>query len=107
VASTPQRDTGVKAPAPVAVEPQAPVAAPAPEPAPVVAPPPREVVAAAESHATGSVKVQQGDSLWSIAQDRLGADATPQKVLREVDRLWSLNDLQDPDVIYAGQHLRT
>jgi hypothetical protein len=107
VASKPQRDTGVKEPASVAVAPQAPVAAPVPEPAPVVAPQPHEVVAVAESHATGSVKVQQGDSLWSIAQDRLGADATPQKVLREVDRLWSLNDLQDPDVIYAGQHLRT
>jgi len=104
VASKPQRETGVKPqPAPVAVAPQA----PAPEPVPVVAPQPREVVAVAQSHATGSVKVQQGDSLWSIAQDRLGAGATPQKVLKEVDRLWSLNDLQDPDVIYAGQHLRT
>jgi nucleoid-associated protein YgaU len=88
----------------VAVAPQAP---PAPEPAPVVAPQPREVVAVAESHSTGSVKVEQGDSLWSIAQDRLGASASPEKVLKEVDRLWSLNDLQDPDVILAGQHLRT
>jgi LysM repeat protein len=53
------------------------------------------------------VKVREGDSLWSIAQDRLGSDASPEKVLREVDRLWSLNGLQDPDVILAGQHLRT
>jgi LysM repeat protein len=106
VASTPQRDTGVKphpAPAPVGVAPQAPV----PAPAPVVAPQPREVVAVAESHATGSVTVRQGDSLWSIAQDRLGSDASPQTVLTEVDRLWSLNGLQDPDVILAGQHLQT
>ena len=106
VASKPQRDTGVKpqpAPAPVAVAPQA----PAPPPAPVLAPQPREVVAVAESHATGSVKVRQGDSLWSIAQDRLGSDASPKTVLAEVDRLWSLNGLQDPDVILAGQHLRT
>jgi hypothetical protein len=106
VASRPQRDTGVKpapAPAPVAVAPQA----PAPAPAPVVAPQPRRVVAVAESHATGSVKVRQGDSLWSIAQDRLGSDASPEMVLKEVDRLWSLNGLQDPDVILAGQHLRT
>jgi LysM repeat protein len=53
------------------------------------------------------VLVRPGDSLWSIAQDRLGHDASPQQVLREVDRLWSLNDLADPDVILAGQHLRT
>jgi nucleoid-associated protein YgaU len=105
VASRPQRDTGVKPqPAPVAVAPQAP---PAPEPAPVVAPQPREVVAVAQSHSDGSLRVDAGDTLWSIAQDRLGSEATPQKVLKEVDRLWSLNGLQDPDVIYAGQHLRT
>ena len=65
------------------------------------------MVAVAQSHSDGSVRVDSGDTLWSIAQDRLGAGATPQKVLEEVDRLWSLNGLEDPDVIYAGQHLRT
>jgi nucleoid-associated protein YgaU len=89
----------------VAVAPQAPAPPPAPEP--VVAPGPREVVAVAQSHSGDSVRVGSGDTLWSIAQDRLGADATPQKVLEEVDRLWALNGLADPDVIYAGQHLRT
>jgi nucleoid-associated protein YgaU len=68
-------------------------------------------VAVAESHtappSTGSLTVRRGDSLWSIAQDRLGPGAAPQSVLREVDRLWTLNGLDDPDLIYAGQQLRT
>ena len=74
----PQRDTGVQAqpapaPAPVAVAPQAP-----PAPAPVVAPQPREVVAVAESHADGlGAACDPGDTLWSIAQDRLGAGREP------------------------------
>jgi nucleoid-associated protein YgaU len=89
---------------------------PAARPAPATRPQPqpqRDVVAVTPSHptatatATGPVVVQPGDSLWSIAQDRLGAGASPQEVLREVDRLWSLNGLEDPDLIYAGQHLRT
>jgi nucleoid-associated protein YgaU len=103
VEARPQRQTGV-APAPAPQQPAAPAAQPAPQPQPQ---PPRDVVAVTESHATGSVLVRAGDSLWSIAQDRLGPGATPQRVLREVDRLWSLNGLEDPDVILAGQHLRT
>lgn len=106
-ASAPQRQTGVRptpAPAQVAVAPAAP---PAPVPAPAPAPP-REIVAVAQSHAagTGSLTVRAGDSLWSIAQDRLGSGASAQRILREVDRLWSLNGLDDPDLIYAGQQLR-
>jgi nucleoid-associated protein YgaU len=106
VEAHPQRQTGV---APAPAPPPAPVAPVAPQPAPQQ--PARDVVAVTESHpdaqATGSVLVHAGDSLWSIAQDRLGTGATPQRVLREVDRLWSLNGLADPDVILAGQHLRT
>jgi len=106
-ASAPQRQTGVEAePQTVAVVPVAPPQPPAPTPAPA---PQREVVAVAQSHAasTGSMTVRAGDTLWSIAQDRLGSGASPQQVLREVDRLWSLNGLDDPDLIYAGQHLLT
>jgi outer membrane biosynthesis protein TonB len=99
VAAEPQRTTGVPAePAPV-------VTAPRPQPEP------RPVVAVAQSHpqapSTGSLVVHAGDNLWSIAQRRLGSGAAPAAVLREVDRLSSLNDLRDPDLIFAGQRLRT
>jgi nucleoid-associated protein YgaU len=91
-------------------------ATPAPAPAPAVAsqaaaPQPREVVAVAESHphaaSTGSLRVRAGDTLWSIAERRVGAGAGAAKVLGEVQRLSALNGLQDPDLIFAGQRLRT
>ena len=98
VAARPQRTTGIAAePTPVAVSPIAPD------------PPRREVVAIAESHpdATGSVVVRAGDTLWSIAQRRLGAGAPAAKVADEVHRLTALNDLEDPNLIRAGERLRT
>ena len=98
VTARPQRTTGIAAePKPVAVSPAAPDS------------PPREVVAVAESHpdATGSVVVRAGDTLWSIAQRRLGARAPAAKVAEEVHRLTALNHLADPDLIRAGQRLRT
>jgi nucleoid-associated protein YgaU len=105
VAAQPQRQSGVAArpePAPVVVAP------PAPAPAPAAAPAPREVVAVAESHSTGSTVVRSGDSLWSIAERRVGDDASSSRIAREVGRLVALNasSLADPDLIFPGQHLK-
>jgi hypothetical protein len=50
--------------------------------------------------------VLPGESLWSIASDLLGPDATPARVAREVHRLWQLNHDRiatgDPDLIRIG-----
>jgi LysM domain len=54
--------------------------------------------------------VQPGDSLWSIAQRLIGAEASPAKIAREVHRLWSLNEERiatgDPDLLMVGTVLR-
>jgi nucleoid-associated protein YgaU len=54
--------------------------------------------------------VQPGDSLWSIAKRLLGADASPARIARAVDRLWSLNQERiatgDPDLLHVGTELR-
>ena len=53
--------------------------------------------------------VREGDSLWSIAADRLGDDASVAAIAREVDRLWQLNRGRiatgDPDLLRVGTHL--
>jgi hypothetical protein len=53
--------------------------------------------------------VLAGESLWAIATDLLGADATPASVAREVNRLWQLNEDQiatgDPDLLMVGTRL--
>lgn len=53
--------------------------------------------------------VLPGESLWSIASDLLGPDATPAGVAREVHRLWRLNrdriGTGDPDLIMIGTRL--
>jgi hypothetical protein len=67
------------------------------------APPRRQ---ADESPAT--LVVEPGDSLWSIAQQRLGAGATPGQIAEEVDRLHALNRGrmgEDPNLLLAGQEL--
>lgn len=50
--------------------------------------------------------VLPGESLWSIASDLLGPDATAARVAREVHRLWQLNHdriaTDDPDLIMIG-----
>jgi nucleoid-associated protein YgaU len=51
--------------------------------------------------------VRTGDTLWSIAERRLADGAPAAKVADEVARLASLNRLADPDLILAGQRLRT
>jgi LysM repeat protein len=53
-----------------------------------------------------SVVVRLGDSLWSISEERLGQDATPQQIAGEVERIYALNQDQigsDPDLIFPGQ----
>ena len=54
--------------------------------------------------------VQQGESLWSIAADVLGEDATSARIAREVQRLWELNEERigtgQPDLLFPGTRLR-
>jgi nucleoid-associated protein YgaU len=54
--------------------------------------------------------VQAGDSLWSIAERRLGAGATDAAIAREVNRLWTANTDRirsgDPDLIQPAEELR-
>jgi hypothetical protein len=55
------------------------------------------------------VVVEPGDSLWAIAQERLGAGATPQQVGEEVERIHALNRgriADDPNLLFPGQELR-
>lgn len=53
--------------------------------------------------------VLAGESLWAIASDLLGAEATPAEVAREVHRLWTLNHERigtgDPDLLMIGTRL--
>jgi hypothetical protein len=54
--------------------------------------------------------VRADESLWSIAKDLLGGQASPARVAREVDRLWRLNHERiatgDPDLLAIGTRLR-
>ncbi len=54
--------------------------------------------------------VQPGESLWAIAQARLGEDAGAPALAREVARLWQLNRASigtgDPDLLPVGTELR-
>lgn len=53
--------------------------------------------------------VQRGESLWVIASDILGGDASTAQVAREVNRLWQLNRARiatgDPDLLMIGTRL--
>ncbi len=91
-------------------------------PAPVVAPAttnPVTVRVAAGTNQNSVVRissgarvhvVQRGESLWSIATDRLGERAGVAQIAREVDRLWQLNENRiasgSPDLLYTGTRLR-
>jgi len=109
------RDRDERAPqqptAPVPVSPAETVAPTAStEPAPVVATP--VVVATRGSARPGEHVhvVRAGESLWSIARDLLGSDASPARIAREVNRLWELNSARiatgDPDLLMVGTELR-
>jgi hypothetical protein len=94
---------------------------PAAEPAPAttatveVAAPPATVHLVARSSGSRAAPgdrvhvVRPGESLWSIATDLLGEDATVARVAREVNRLWDLNTERirtgDPDLLFAGTRL--
>jgi hypothetical protein len=97
--------------APVAVAPAETVAPTAStEPAPVVAA--RVVVATRGSARPGDHVhvVRAGESLWSIARDFLGSDASPARIARKVNTLWELNGARiatgDPDLLMVGTELR-
>lgn len=57
-----------------------------------------------------TLTIHRGDSLWSIAQRRLGGSASNARVEREVRRLWSANSrhigTRDPNLLFPGQRLR-
>jgi nucleoid-associated protein YgaU len=59
--------------------------------------------------ASGSMMVQPGDSLWSIARKLAGPAATGSQIANKVAQLWRLNANRlgtgDPNLIFAGQHL--
>ena len=54
--------------------------------------------------------MRAGESLWSIASDLLGPDASAARVAREVDRLWQRNRDRiatgNPDLLRIGTTLR-
>jgi len=55
-----------------------------------------------------TVIVKPGDSLWSISEQRLGPEATPQRVYDHTYQMYALNRERigaDPDLIFAGQRL--
>jgi hypothetical protein len=69
---------------------------------------PTTVTAAAPPEAAGAVTVRPGDSLWQLAADRLGADATTAAVATAWPRWWQANRQvigDDPDLLHAGQRL--
>lgn len=103
------KPTSAEAPAPVATAP-APAPAASTPAAPATA---RVVVGAGTEPAAPGARfhvVQRGESLWSIAADRLGDGAGVDRVAREVGRLWELNAERigtgSPDLVYAGTRLR-
>ena len=54
------------------------------------------------------VAVRPGDSLWTISEERLGPDATPQRILEGTEQIYALNRSwigPDPSVIFVGQEL--
>jgi hypothetical protein len=93
---------------------QTPAATTSPQPA-TPAPTAAEVPIAATAGGRGARPgdrthtVLAGESLWAIATDLLGADATPASVAREVNQLWQLNRDQiatgDPDLLLVGTRL--
>lgn len=67
--------------------------------------------AGAEAEAGRVHEVKPGESLWAIAELRLGPHAGDAEIAAEVNRLWELNDTEvirtgDPDLILPGQRLR-
>jgi nucleoid-associated protein YgaU len=55
------------------------------------------------------VTVHPGDSLWTIAANRLGPGASQQQIWSEVVAIWRLNAARlgtgDPNLIFPGQRV--
>src|SRR5919202_3034074 len=50
--------------------------------------------------------VRPGDTLWSISEQRLQPNPTPEQIMNEVGRIYELNHAQigdNPNLIFAGQ----
>ena len=63
-----------------------------------------------ETEPSATYRVRPGDSLWRIAERRLGASSSATATAQEVTRLWELNRQRigtgNPDLILPGQTLR-
>lgn len=100
-----ERVSGMESPQPTTVVRAQAEAAPQSQPqrAPESVPP-------KEATRSGGHVVVSGESLWSIATTRLGANASPGAVAREVNRIWAMNSERigtgDPDLLMVGTALR-
>ncbi len=93
-------------------------ASPAPAPRRARGPASRSHTSRSHARASGhggarsarTVTVRRGESLWSIARQRLGRSASNARVEQEVRRLWSVNSrhigTRDPNLLFPGQSLR-
>ena len=75
------------------------------------APAPAAAPARHAARATGGWHViQRGESLWSIAAERLGSGASTASIAAEVERLWALNQDRigtgNRDVVLAGTRIK-
>jgi nucleoid-associated protein YgaU len=55
-----------------------------------------------------TVIVKPGDSLWSMSEQRIGPEASPQRVYEHTYQMYALNRNligADPDLIFVGQRL--
>ena len=102
----------VQDPAPVAAAPDIDVAPAAPSTIVVAqAPPPPQQPSARDAARRGDRYhvVQPGESLWLIARDLVGHEASAARVARKVNRLWALNEARiatgDPDLLMVGTKL--
>ena len=93
-------------------EPDVPAVSPAPVPVAVAQTDASSRMAPQKPSLDGDARfhvVQPGDSLWSIAKQLLGRDASAGRIAREVNRLWSLNRSRiatgDPDLLMVGTRL--
>ena len=78
---------------------------PIPPVVPAVVPPVPPVM----TDAVDTTTVMPGDTLFGIAQEQLGPDASPQLITNQVDTIHNLNrDVigDNPHMIFPGQHLR-
>lgn len=59
---------------------------------------------------SGTRTVTRGDSMWSIARDTVGTDASDAAIARELRRLWDANAASlgtgDPNLIFPGQRIQ-